>query len=71
MDFSKLLHRYVKIETWISLSCYMDLSNLSHVYLDLLKLLEGFVKVDQNAKNVKFATFAILRQKCTNGLKWD
>ena len=71
MDFSKLLHRYVKIETWISLSCYMDLSNLSHVYLDLLKLLEGFVKVDQNAKNVKFATFAILRQKYVDGLKWD
>ena len=26
MDFSNLLHGLVKIDTWISLSCYMDLS---------------------------------------------
>ena len=35
MYFPKLLHGFVKIDTWISLSCYMDLS----------KLLHGFVKV--------------------------
>ena len=27
MDLSEWLHGFVKIETWISLSCYMDLSN--------------------------------------------
>ena len=35
MDFSKFLHGFVKIDTGISLSCYLDLS----------KLLQGFVKV--------------------------
>ena len=36
MDFPKLLmlDGFVKIDTWISLSCYMD----------MLKLLHGFVK---------------------------
>ena len=33
MDFSKLLHGFVKIDTWISLSCYMDLSKLMHGFL--------------------------------------
>ena len=42
--FSKLLDRFVKIVTGISLSCYMDLSKLIHTcYLDLLKLLHGFL----------------------------
>ena len=35
MYFSKLVHGFVKIDTWISPSYYMDLS----------KLLNGFVKV--------------------------
>ena len=36
LDFSKLfIDRFVKIDTWISLSCYMD----------LLNLLLGFFKV--------------------------
>ena len=35
MDFSKLLDGFVKIDTWISPSCYMDFSGLLH----------GFVKV--------------------------
>ena len=30
MDFSKLLPGFVKIDTWIFLSCYMDLSKLRH-----------------------------------------
>ena len=42
MDFSKLLHGLVKIETLISLSCYLDLSKLLHVFL---KVLHGFVKI--------------------------
>ena len=25
MDFSKLFHGFVKIDTWISLHCYMDI----------------------------------------------
>ena len=33
VDFSRLLHGLVKINTWISLSCYMDLSKLLHGYL--------------------------------------
>ena len=42
--FSKLLDRFVKIVTGISLSCYMDLSKLIHTcYLDLLNLLHGFL----------------------------
>ena len=40
MDYSKLLHGLVKIDTQISLNFYMDLSNM-----DLFKLLLGFVKV--------------------------
>ena len=35
MDFSKLLHGFVEIDIWISLSCFMDLS----------KLIFGFVLV--------------------------
>ena len=34
MNFSMLFNVFVKIDTWISLRCYMDLS----------KLLHGFVK---------------------------
>ena len=32
MDFSKLLHGFVKIDIWISLSCYMNLSKLIHIF---------------------------------------
>ena len=42
MGFSKLLNGYVKVETWISLSSYMDLSKLIHGFSELL---HGFVKV--------------------------
>ena len=35
MEFSKLWHGFVKIDTWISLS----------YYLDFLKMIYGFVKV--------------------------
>ena len=35
MDFSKLIQRCVKIDTWIFLCCNID----------ILKLLRGFVKV--------------------------
>ena len=47
MDFFKLLNGFVKIFTWISLGCYMDLSKLiiGSCYVDLSKLLFGFVKV--------------------------
>ena len=38
----KLLHRFVKIDTWISLSCYMDCKNCC---MDLSKLSHGFIKV--------------------------
>ena len=52
-----LLDRFVKFDTWISLSCWMDLSKFIHEflsvallicqsgYMDLLKSLNGFVKV--------------------------
>ena len=33
MHFSELLHGFVKIDTWISLSYYMDLSKLIHGFL--------------------------------------
>ena len=36
------IHGLVKIDTWISLSCYMDLPKLLHAFL---KLLYGFLKV--------------------------
>ena len=51
MDFTKLLHGFVKNDTWIFLSCYMDLSKLLlplQLQLQLLhwlKLLHGFVKI--------------------------
>ena len=46
MDFSKLLHGVVKIDTWIALNFYRDLSKLIlSCYADLSKLLHGFVKV--------------------------
>ena len=57
MDFSKLVHRSVKNDTWISRSSYMDFSNLIHGFLlfvtwtcqschmDLFKLLHVYVKV--------------------------
>ena len=37
----KLLRRFVKINLWISLTCYMDLSK----YMDFSEMLPGFVKV--------------------------
>ena len=57
MDFSKLLHGFVKINKWISRSCYVDLSKLINGflqvvtwicwnwYMDFSKWLYGFVKV--------------------------
>ena len=33
MDFSELLHGFLKIDTWISLTCHMDLSKLMHGFL--------------------------------------
>ena len=33
MDFSKLLHGFVKIDTRISLGCYMDFSKLIQGFL--------------------------------------
>ena len=58
MDLSKLLYWFVKTDTWIFLSCYMNLSKLIHgfvitidtwicqsCYMDILKLFPGFVTV--------------------------
>ena len=50
MDLSKLLHGFVKIDIWISLCRYMDLSKLNVLTsvscnMDLSKLLHGFFKV--------------------------
>ena len=42
MDFSKLLHGFVKIDKCMSLSFYMDLSKFLHGFV---KLLHEFVKV--------------------------
>ena len=45
---AKLTHGFVKIDAWISLSCYMDLSTLMHWFLEGVKwilLLCAFVKV--------------------------
>ena len=35
MDFSKLLHGFVKINRWISLSCNVDLSKLLHGFVNV------------------------------------
>ena len=46
-----MLHGFVKIDTWISVSCYKDFSKLFHgflfksFYMDLSNLLHGFVEV--------------------------
>ena len=56
MDFSKFLHGFVKIDTGISLSCYMDLSKLLHgffkVVLCISRLLPNKTKLkfDQDFK---------------------
>ena len=42
MDFSMLLPGFVKIDTWISLSCYMDYYKLLHRFV---KIMHGFVEV--------------------------
>ena len=47
MDFSELLHGFVKIDTWISKSYYMEFVEFDtwislSCYRDLLKLLHGF-----------------------------
>ena len=36
MDFFKLLHGFVKIDTWICLSCYVDLSKLLNVFVNFV-----------------------------------
>ena len=41
MEFFKLLHGFVKIDTW-TLSCNIDLSKILH---EFVKLLHGFLKV--------------------------
>ena len=45
MDFclQKLLHGLVKIDTWISVSCYINMY-LSKLFYGFDKLLHGFVK---------------------------
>ena len=55
MYFFELLVGFVKIDTWISLACFMDLSRFIHDfflvvtlatrYMDLLTFLHGFVKI--------------------------
>ena len=57
MDFSKILHGFVKIDKWISPSCNIDLSKLKHRFLKVViricqnslknfsMFLYGFVKV--------------------------
>ena len=56
MDFSKLLHGFLKIDTCISLICYMDLSKLLHgffkVVLCISRLLPNKTKLkfDQDFK---------------------
>ena len=32
MDSSKLIIKFLKIDTWTSLSCYMDFPKLLHVF---------------------------------------
>ena len=47
MYFSRLLHGFVKVDMLISISCWMDFSKLIiwSGYMDLIKLLNGYVKV--------------------------
>ena len=45
VDLSRLLDGFVKIDVWISLSCYMDLC-CQKWYMDFSRLLDGFVKID-------------------------
>ena len=42
MDFSKILHGFVKIDTWISLSVYTDLLELTYGFP---MLFNGFVNL--------------------------
>jgi len=43
MDFSRFLQGFFKIDTWVSLRGYMDLSKLLHGFGQ--KLFHGFVKI--------------------------
>ena len=50
MDFSRLLHGFFKIDTWISLICHMEFRKFDtwislNCYMDLSNLLYGFLKV--------------------------
>ena len=37
MDFSKLLHGFVKIDTWIFLSVYTDLLEVTYGFLNVVQ----------------------------------
>ena len=52
MDISKLLRGFVKIDRWISRSCYMDLLKLFYVFLALYQK-KNKLKFDQDFKLVK------------------
>ena len=52
MDFFKLLHGFVKIDTWICLSCYVDLSKLLNVFVNFVTQIffMYFCSLPNNAK---------------------
>ena len=47
-DWLKLLHGFVKIDTWISLNCYMDSSKLLHWFIKVIMWTK--VNLDQDFK---------------------
>ena len=83
MDLFKLVHKFVKIHTWISLRCFMDLSNFKFhawislsYYMDLSKLLQGYFKVVKGRSQKKYTDlsklfFICISRPLTNKPSWS
>ena len=67
MDFSNFLDGFVKIDIWISQSCYMDLSKsihgfpfFLHVSFVLLHILHVFLALSQTKPNLSLTKISKL-----------
>ena len=56
MDFSKFLNGFVKVDTWVSLSCYMDLSKLLHRFVKVVLYFSPFFSLGSVVPLVMFTT---------------
>ena len=66
MDFSKLLHGFLKVATWIFLRCYMDLSKLIHGFLQVVKWIcqNWCIKVQSRCMDLLKFLHEFLQHRC-------